>query len=219
MIYTEDEYLMLSGIQHFYFCKKQWALIHISQEWKENADTMMGTVIHKKTDEPHIKEKRKGIFYSRAIPVASSKLGLTGILDTVEFISDPGGIEIAKRRGKWKPYIVEYKKGKKKSDNRDIVQLVAQVICLEEKYHCKIEHSYLYYHSTKKREKVEISQELKDEVYSLCLQMHKLYKNRKLPAAEYSSKCNKCSLYDVCMPNLKISKGQISKYIKDMSIL
>lgn len=89
-----DDYLMLSGIQHFYFCKRQWALIHIEQVWSDNSFTAEGNELHEITDKPYLKEKRKDIIISRAIPVSSKILGLSGILDTVEFVKGDKGIEL-----------------------------------------------------------------------------------------------------------------------------
>ena len=82
-MYSEDEYLMLSGIQHFLFCKRQWALIHIEGDWTENSFTAEGQIIHQKVDKPFIKEKRKDLIISRAVPVSSKKLGLSGRLDVI----------------------------------------------------------------------------------------------------------------------------------------
>lgn len=109
-----DDYLMLSGIQHFYFCKRQWALIHIEQVWSDNSFTAEGNKLHEITDDPYLKEKRKNIIISRAIPVSSKDLGLSGILDTVEFIKSDKGIAIANKKGLWMPNVVEYKRGKAK---------------------------------------------------------------------------------------------------------
>lgn len=114
MSYKEDEYLMLSGIQHYYFCKRQWGLIHIDQQWAENSYTVEGQQLHAKADNPAIKEKRKDMFISRAIHVSSSSLGLSGVLDVVEFYKKMNGISFAGKKGTWQPYIVEYKRGKPK---------------------------------------------------------------------------------------------------------
>lgn len=214
MTYVEDEYLMLSGIQHFYFCKRQWGLIHIDQQWDENEYTVEGQLLHKKADNPFVKEKRKDFFISRAMHVSSEKLGLNGILDVVEFYKDDQGVKILKKRGKWRPAIVEYKRGKKKSDHRDIIQLVAEVICLEEKLKCKIDESYLYYLSTNTKIKVEISDTLREEVYSYAKQMHDYYEKKQVPGAEYFKNCLKCSLYDICLPRLSKKPRSIENYMQ-----
>ncbi|MGV3078451.1 CRISPR-associated protein Cas4, partial [Streptococcus pluranimalium] len=92
MVYAEEDYLMLSGIQHFQFCKRQWGLIHIEQQWADNEATAHGQVLHKKADDPYVKEKRRDVITSRAMHVSSSKLGLFGILDVVEFHKDAAGV-------------------------------------------------------------------------------------------------------------------------------
>lgn len=207
------DYLMLSGIQHFYFCKRQRALIHIEQAWSDNSFTAEGNKLHEITDDPYLKEKRRDVIISRAIPVSSKDLGLSGILDTVEFIKDDKGIEISARKGLWMPNIVEYKRGKAKKDNRDVVQLVAQVMCLEEKYNIKIESADLFYFSTKKRDTISITDKLKDEVRLIAAQMHTMYENRLTPDAEYFKNCTMCSLYDLCMPRLTKKKKSVQNYL------
>ncbi|MBS6106878.1 CRISPR-associated protein Cas4 [Anaerococcus sp.] len=208
-----DDYLMLSGIQHFYFCKRQWALIHIEQAWSDNSFTAEGNELHEITDDPYLKEKRKNIIISRAIPVSSKDLGLSGILDTVEFIKSDKGIEIANKKGLWMPNVVEYKRGKAKKDNRDAVQVAAQVMCLEEKYNIQIESADLFYFSTKKRETIAITNQLKDEVRIMANQMHTMYENKLTPDAEYFKNCTMCSLYDLCMPRLTKKKKSVQNYL------
>lgn len=100
MVYAEDDYLMLSGIQHFQFCKRQWALIHIEQQWLDNEATAHGQVLHTKADNPYIKEKRKELLVSRAMPISSAELGLSGIMDVVEFYKDDQGVSLRGKRGK-----------------------------------------------------------------------------------------------------------------------
>jgi len=208
-----DDYLMLSGIQHFYFCKRQWALIHIEQVWSDNSFTAKGNGLHEITDDPYLKEKRRNVIISRAIPVSSKELRLSGILDTVEFINSDEGIEIADKKGLWMPNIVEYKRGKAKKDNRDVVKVVVQVMCLEEKYNSRIESANLFYFSTKKRETITISDQLRDEVRAIADQMHTMYENKLTPDAEYFKNCTMCSLYDLCMPRLTKKKKSVQNYL------
>jgi len=165
MVYNEEDFLMLSGIQHFYFCKRQWCLIHVEQQWQDNQWTAEGNLIHERADNPYIKEKRKDKFYSRAMPVSSQTLGFSGQLDVVEFTrDDDNGVKIPGKKGKWAPVIVEFKRGKEKQDERDIVQLAAEVICLEEKFGIEIPFSYLYYHQTNHKKKVQISKSVRKQV-------------------------------------------------------
>lgn len=213
MVYSENDYLMLSGIQHFQFCKRQWSLIHIEQQWSDNEATTHGQILHKKADDPYIKEKRNDVIISRAIHVSSKELGLYGILDVVEYHKDESGIELNGRSGKWLPIIVEYKRGKDKKDIYDIVQLVAQVICLEETLECTIEYSYLYYHRINQKKRIEITTELRKEVVSLASQMHEYYEQKVIPKAEYFKNCQLCSLVDICMPRLSKKNRNIDNYI------
>lgn len=214
MAYAEEEYLMLSGIQHFQFCKRQWGLVHIDQQWAENEATAHGQVLHQKADNPYIKEKRKDLLISRAMQVSSKELGLYGILDVVEFHKDETGVTLKGKRGKWLPTIVEYKRGKPKKDNRDIVQLVAQTICLEETLNCSIEVGYLYYHSVNQKKKVDMTPALRQEVKSLAEEMHRCYENRVIEKAEYFKNCQLCSLIDVCLPRLSKKSRNIDNYIQ-----
>lgn len=213
MVYAESDYLMLSGIQHFQFCKRQWSLIHIEQQWSDNEATAHGQILHKKADDPYIKEKRNDVIISRAMHVSSKELGLYGILDVVEFHKDERGIELNGRSGKWLPIIVEYKRGKDKKDIYDIVQLVAQAICLEETLECTIEYSYLYYHRVNQKKRIEITPELRKEVVSLASQMHEYYEQKVVPKAEFFKNCQLCSLVDICMPRLSKKNRNIDNYI------
>jgi len=212
--YLEEDYLMLSGIQHFYFCKRQWALIHIEQQWAENQATMEGNYLHDKADNPYIVEKRKDTFISRAVPVASKYLGLSGILDVLEFKKDKQGISVEGKDGFWMPNIVEYKRGKPKKDKRDIVQLVAQVICLEEMLNCTIKKSDFFYHEINRRLSIDITDELKDETRKYSMEMHHLYELKRTPKAESYKNCQKCSLYDICLPRMTKKKVSVPNYIK-----
>ena len=204
---------MLSGIQHYYFCKRQWALIHIEQQWAENQSTMEGNYLHEKADMPFLKEKRKDLLISRAVPVSSEILGLAGIIDVIEFRRSDDGIKLNRHGGAWIPEVIEYKRGKEKPDERDIVQLCAQVICLEEKWDVRIDKSYLYYFKTNKRIEVLITNELKDKVIEISKDMHRLYNEQKIPPAEFFKNCQLCSLYDICMPRITKRRASVDNYL------
>lgn len=111
MEYQEDDYLMISGIQHFEFCRRQWALIHIEQQWAENVHTVVGELMHKKVHDPYLQEKRKDVLYVRALPVSSRIMGVSGECDMVEFHKAEDGITLFGHRGLYTVYPVEYKKG------------------------------------------------------------------------------------------------------------
>lgn len=214
MVYKEEDYLMLSGIQHFYYCKRQWCLIHVEQQWADNQWTAEGHLVHEKVDNPYLKEKRKDTFISRAMPVHSSSLGFSGTLDVVEFNrDDKKGIEIVGKKGKWVPRIVEFKRGKNKKDLRDIVQLVAQVICLEEKFNINIPTSFLYYDQTNHKVEIKITDALRKEVQDLADEMHELF-DSGTTLSPNSCQCDKgCSLADICMPNLLKKHKKIDSYL------
>lgn len=138
MEYQEEDFLLLSGIQHFVFCRRQWALIHIEQQWQENLRTVEGGILHEKTHDYTIKEKRGDLIISRSMGIYSRTLGITGACDVVEFHKSRDGVALYGREGNYKPVPVEYKRGKPKQGNADVLQLCAQAMCLEEMLLCRI---------------------------------------------------------------------------------
>lgn len=161
MEYKEEDYLQLSGIQHFLFCRRQWALIHIEQQWADNYQTADGIIMHKNTHDSGFRSSRGDIITVRALRVHSATLGLSGECDAVEFHADETGISLAKTNGLWKPYPVEYKRGKPKNDIFDKAQLCAQAMCLEEMLCCTIPEGALYYGEPRRREQVLFTQDLR----------------------------------------------------------
>ena len=214
LAYDEDYYLMLSGIQHFYFCKRQWGLIHLEQQWKDNEATVHGQLLLQKADNPLLKEKRHGVIISRAVHIVSKELGLYGIMDVLELHSCKHGIRINGHTGFWAPNIVEYKRGKPKKDLRDIVQLIAQVLCLEETFECRIKEATLYYHAVNQRVTVPVTEDLRNIVRQLAADMHTYYRQKQIPKAEYFKNCKLCSLVDVCLPRLSKKGRNVENYIE-----
>src|SRR5690554_3378443 len=154
-MYSEDDFLMLSGIQHFAFCQRQWALIHIEKQWSENLLTIEGKQLHERVDNPYFFESRGGILTARSVPIASYTLGFYGVADMVEFFSvEKNGITLNGRKGLWHPVPIEFKRGRPKKDNIDEVQICAQAMCLEEMLCYDIEYGYLFYGETRHRTKV-----------------------------------------------------------------
>ena len=200
--YREDDFLMISGIQHFKFCRRQWALIHIEQQWAENAHTVMGELMHKKAHDPYVVEKRKDVLVTRALPVSSKSMGVSGECDVVEFHKQEDGVKLHGHRGYYSIFPVEYKKGKPKTTEEDILQLTAQAMCLEEMFSTEILSGAIFYGETKKREKVDITGERKEQVKELFLEMHQYYDRRYTPKVKWSKSCNGCSLKDICLPKL-----------------
>lgn len=218
MEYAEDDYLMISGIQHFKFCRRQWALIHIEQQWEENAHTVTGELMHKKVHDPSLKEKRKDMIIARALPVASRKLGISGEGDLVEFHKSEEGIRLHGHRGVYTVYPVEYKKGKPKLSEEDKLQLAAQTMCLEEMFCTEIPEGAIFYGETRRRETVAITEDLRDEVVRMFQEMHDYYRRQYTPKVRYSKACNACSLKEICLPKLGKTvsvKAYIEKSLKE----
>lgn len=200
-----DDVLMISEIQHFAFCPRQWALIHIEQQWQENLLTVQGMLMHEKAHS-ETTEKRGDTIISRGLHIQSLNLGITGICDVVEFHLDPLGVAISGYSGTYKVLPVEYKKGRPKEHNADELQLCAQAICLEEMLLCDIPMGYLYYGENRRRTQVVFSKTLRDEVKALLVEMHRLYKRNHTPKVKYAPRCKSCSLVDLCLP--KLFKGK-----------
>src|SRR5690625_596997 len=211
--YDPSEFLLLSGIQHFQFCERQWALIHIEQEWEENVLTIEGNYLHDKVDDPFIREKRNDVLYVRGLPVHSSKLGLTGICDVVEFHQDDEGVTLQNEKGTYLPVPVEYKRGKPKKDQSDILQLTAQAICLEDMLYCSVSKGYLFYHEIRRRVEVEITAALKKQVRETAKRMHEYYQRRHTPRVKTGKYCKSCSLRHICLPEL-LTKESVASYMK-----
>ena len=215
MEYAEEDYLMISGIQHFKFCRRQWALIHIEQQWAENEHTVIGELMHKKAHDPYLTEKRKDTIIARALPVASREMGVTGECDVVEFHRCEDGIRLHGHRGLFSVYPIEYKKGKPKATEEDQLQLAAQAMCLEEMFSTQIMEGALFYGETKRREVVEITEALRREVKETFLEMHQYYERKYTPKVKMSKGCNRCSLKEICMPRLEKTIS-VKKYISEV---
>lgn len=196
------EPLLLSGIQHFAFCRRQWALIHIEQQWSENVRTVDGMLFHHRAHDERQFESRGDILIARGYRVVSNRLNVTGVCDVVEFHRANGGIALAGREGRWSVYPVEYKKGMPKANDADRLQLCAQAMCLEEMMVCKVEEGSLFYGETRRREKVLFTSELRESVEAMFREMHQYYERGYTPKAKSGKGCNACSLKTLCLPDL-----------------
>ncbi len=154
-VYDEDEFLALSGIQHFAFCRRQWALIHLEQAWADNVLTAEGDLMHRRAHDEELRERRGDILVVRGLAVHSRALGLAGKCDVVEFHKDESGHPLAGEDGLWRPVPVEYKRGRSKASDADRLQLAAQALCLEEMLGCDVLEGFLFYGETRSRERVE----------------------------------------------------------------
>lgn len=212
----EANYLAISGIQHFYFCKRQWALIHLERQWAENTRTFGGSLMHKNADDPFFTECRGNVLISRSMPLISHRLKLQGVADVVEFHRDKvKGIEIAQREGLWLPKPVEYKYGQPKEDDTDIVQLTVQAICLEEMFHVKVESGAIYYGKTRQRVEVEFTESRRQLVEEMSKEMYDCLETGQTPPAVLAKYCKNCSMYHLCVPQLAKRKKTLKNYFKN----
>ena len=213
MEYPEEEFLNLAGIQHFAFCRRQWALIHIERQWNENLHTAEGRILHDNAHNPFSEEKRGDLILSRGIAVSSKTLGVSGICDVVEFHASEAGVPIFGREGKWLPMPVEYKRGEPKKSDADRLQLCCQAMCLEEMLLCgRIPKACLYYGETARRAAVPLNEALRTEVRGMLSEMHELYRRRYTPRVKPTKSCNACSLKNLCLPRL-YHTGSAADYI------
>lgn len=212
--YTADELLPLSGIQHFLFCRRQWALIHIEQQWQENVLTAEGRIMHQRADDPFFTETRNGVITGRAVPIASYRLGLSGICDVVEFTASREGVKLPKRDGLYAPAPIEYKRGKEKHDHSDEAQLCAQAMCLEEMLSTNIPRGFMFYGQTRHRVEIEFTMELRTLVKNMSDEMHNYFARGYTPRVKPFKGCRACSLADVCLPELQGKVIAASKYIE-----
>lgn len=221
MEYKEEDFLMLSGIQHYAFCKRQWALIHIEQQWQENVHTVVGELFHKKAHDKFSYEKRGDVIITRGLPIRSRELGISGECDIVEFQEKENGISLFGRTGTYQPYPVEYKKGSPKNTEADILQLTAQAMCLEEMFSISVCEGALYYGEIRRREAVEISDELRNTVHRMVEDMHRLFTKGHTPKVKWGKGCNACSLKEICLPRMgKLSSvgTYIEKKLQEESV-
>jgi CRISPR-associated exonuclease Cas4 len=212
--YTADDLLPLSGIQHFSFCRRQWALIHVERQWQENVLTTEGKLLHDRADDPFFQEVRQGVIITRSAPVASYRLGLYGVCDVIEFSPASEGVHLPGRQGCYTPAPIEYKRGRQKQDMCDEVQLCAQALCLEEMLSVDIELVYLYYGETRHREPVQLAESLRQQVKDMALEMHAYFARGHTPRVKPSKACKSCSLADVCLPELEANVMPASVYIR-----
>lgn len=200
MEYCEDEFLQLSGIQHFCFCRRQWALIHIENQWQENVRTIEGNIVHERCHDDGFIEKRGNLLITRSLSIFSRRLGVSGQRDVVEFSKTENGCTLYGREGLWLPYPIEYKRGKSKLIDADRLQLCCQAMCLEEMLHVDIPKGALYYNETHRREEIAFTASMRENVESMLREMHNYYRQGYTPNVKPKKGCSLCSLKDICLP-------------------
>jgi CRISPR-associated exonuclease Cas4 len=212
--YPPEDWLPLSGIQHFVFCRRQWALIHVERQWQDSALTAEGHIMHRRVDDPFFTEKRRDVIVARSVAVASPALGLTGVCDVVEFTLSPEGVALPGREGTYVAAPVEYKRGKVKPDHCDEAQLCAQAMCLEAMLAVSIPIGYLYYGQTRRRLAVDLGADLRALVQRAAREMHAYFERGYTPRVKPFKGCRSCSLAEICLPQLQTKVPAASDYIK-----
>jgi len=178
----------VSALQHYLFCPRQCALIHVEQIWKEDGATAEGRILHERVDNGR-PDRRRGVRTVRGLALRSFTHGLAGKADAVEFA---GGTSA--------PYPVEYKRGRPKSHRADEVQLCAQALCLEEMFGLPIVEGALFYAQTKKRQVVPFEAELRALTIRIAIEVRRMLAENRTPPPRVTPACKRCSLADSCRP-------------------
>ena len=213
MTYSEEDFLQLSGLQHFKFCRRQWALIHVENQWAENFRTTDGAILHENAHNGDFTESRGNLIITRDMRIFSRTLGVSGACDVLEFHRGENGIPLKGKKGLWQPYPVEYKRGRPKESSMDALQLCGQAMCLEEMLCCEIPKGALYYGEPRRCAEVAFTPELRQEVRELLAQMHGLYSRGHTPRVKPTKSCNACSLKELCLPKLMRGRS-VADYLR-----
>lgn len=214
MNWAEEDFLQLSGLQHFAFCRRQWALIHIENQWADNFHTVDGTLMHENVHNQELRESRGDKLIVRGLAIRSTRLGVSGQCDAVEFLRAPSGIPLHGREGLWLPYPVEYKRGKPKDSDMDALQLCGQAMCLEEMLCCEVPEGALFYGEPHRRTVVRFTPALRGQVESALAEMHTLAQRRHTPRVRRTKACAACSLKELCLPRL-MGGRKVADYLAD----
>ena len=197
VLISEDDLVMVSALQHYLFCPRQCALIHVEQQWLENRLTAEGRILHERVHTSG-RESRRTLRVEFDVPIRSLRLGLVGRADVVEFHRSADGA--------WLPLPVEYKRGRPKRDDSDRVQLCAQALCLEEMLACSIPEGALYYGEKRRRTSVVLTNELRELVRSTAADVHALLAAGRTPPPRRGPHCAHCSCLPLCLPEVAARK-------------
>ena len=220
---TDEFPVMLSALQHYLFCPRQCALIHVEGAWSENFLTAAGRQLHERVDRRG-GETRKDIHLATALRLVSKRLNLTGVADMVEFhrqetAQDENGQTVAARlpgrRGFWRPFPVEYKRGAPKSHRADEVQLCAQALCLEEMLGVSITSGALFYGETRRRTDITFDAELRVLTEDVAVKVQELIRTGITPPAILMKGCKACSMFEICRPEEMGGIGSARRWIKN----
>ena len=213
-MYSEEDFLMISGLEHLSFCRRQWALIHIEQQWAENERTAEGAVFHEKAHNHEEKERRGDLIITRGMKVFSASLGISGECDVVEFQRSEKGISLQGEKEFWLPFPIEYKRGAPGKEKGDMLQLCAQGMCLEEMLCCEVTEGALFYGETRRRERVLFSEDMRQNVRDCLKEMHEYARRGYTPRVRTGKFCNACSLKEICIPKL-MKKRSVGVYLQE----
>ena len=207
-MYPEEDFIPLSALQHLSFCERQCALIHIEQIWDENRATAEGRIMHERVHEQD-HESRGNVRIEYGLPLRSLKLGLVGKADVVEFHR--------LEKDRWQPFPVEYKRGKPKPDDCDLIQLCAQAMCLEEMLSVSVPKGAIFYGKTRRRLDVSFDEPLRQETEEAAKRTHQLISSGITPPPVYEKRCERCSLIGECLPKAVGKKSSVKRYLERMS--
>jgi CRISPR-associated exonuclease Cas4 len=206
-MYNPDDFIQLSALQHYAFCPRQCALIHVEQVWLENRLTAEGRIMHEHVHDDG-NESRGDIRIERGSSLRSLQLGLIGKADVIEYHR--------KTDRTWQAFPVEYKRGKPKPDHSDKIQLCAQALCLEEMLNASIPAGALFYGKTRRRLDVVFDEALRRETKEAARRTHELLEAGQTPKPVYAKRCESCSLMGECMPKAIQKKRSVESYLKRM---
>lgn len=210
-MFSDEDLLEISSLQHLSFCERQWMLIHMERLWSENVLTVEGRQLHEFVHEQG-SESRAGVRMVRGLRLRSLAFGLCGVADLVEFHPDDDGIFVEGLDGRWLPFPVEYKRGRKRYDIADEIQLCAQAVCLEEMFSIEVAAGAIYYGQPRRRVQVEISGPLKANLKRQCERARALLDFKDRPVANIGRHCRSCSLNEECMPDV-IGNDRSVRYV------
>lgn len=205
-MYTAADFIPISALQHYLFCPRQCALIHLEQIWEENLYTAEGRLLHKKADSGKV-ELRGDVKTVTNLPLRSLELGLTGKADVVEF---------RHREGVWRPFPVEYKRGRPKAHDADKIQLCAQALCLEEMLGLPVPEGALFYGKTMRRQAVPLDAALRQATKESAEAVHALMQSTVAPPPVAGEHCTVCSLVEHCLPRPLSRKNAATRYLQSL---
>lgn len=205
-MYQESDLFQLSALQHYLFCPRQCALIHLEQIWLENRYTAEGQLLHKRADSERV-ETRKDRKIVCSLMIRSLRLGVAGKADVVEFFKKDGG---------WVPFPVEYKRGRPKKNDSDQVQLCAQAMCLEEMLNVEVPCGALFYGKRKRRQEINFDHALRSKTEDTARAIHVMLSKGMTPSARRTKKCETCSLLSLCMPEKTGINRSASRYLSSI---